>query len=62
MFLFPPWQEIYRTDNERKQSWKEAVYTFAMMKETYSKYGYNVIEVPKASVSERRQFITRLVV
>src|SRR5690606_33234845 len=58
VFILPPWQEIYKTDNERKQSWEEAVYTFAKMKETYSKYGYNVIEVPRASVSERRQFIT----
>lgn len=62
VFILPPWQEIYKTDNERKQSWEEAVYTFAKMKETYSKYGYNVIELPRASVSEKRQFITRLVV
>ncbi|MFC3198104.1 AAA family ATPase [Parapedobacter deserti] len=25
IFILPPWEEIYETDTERKQSWKEAV-------------------------------------
>lgn len=57
VFILPPWQAIYKTDNERKQSWKEALFTFEKMKETYREYGYNVIEVPKVSVLERQQFI-----
>ena len=28
IFILPPWQEIYETDNERKQDWEEAVLTF----------------------------------
>lgn len=57
VFILPPWQEIYETDNERKQSWEEAECTFKKMKETYLEFGYNVIEVPKASVKERTEFI-----
>lgn len=57
VFILPPWREIYQTDSERKQSWKEALFTFNKMKETYLAYGYNVIEVPKISVLERGQFI-----
>lgn len=57
VFILPPWRAIYETDNERKQTWKEALFTFDKMKETYLKYGYNVIEVPKVSVLERRQFV-----
>lgn len=28
VFILPPWKEIYELDNERKQTWEEAVYTF----------------------------------
>jgi len=57
VFLLPPWQEIYKTDNERKQSWKEAEVTFKKMKETYLEFDYNVIEVPRVNVKERAEFI-----
>lgn len=57
VFILPPWKEIYETDSERKQSWKEALFTFDQMKEIYLEYGYNVIEVPRVSVLERQQFV-----
>lgn len=59
VFILPPWEEIYQTDNERKQTWEEAVFTFDRMKETYLDYGYEVIEVPKAAVGLRRAFIEK---
>lgn len=59
VFILPPWEEIYQTDNERKQTWEEAVFTFEKMKETYLGYGYEVMEVPKAAVGLRRTFIER---
>lgn len=57
VFILPPWQEIYHTDAERKQDWKEAESTFHNMKNTYLAFGYDVIELPKTSVSERATFI-----
>ncbi len=57
VFILPPWKEIYQTDNERKQTWEEAGFTFQRMKETYLSYGYEVIELPKADVETRRKFI-----
>jgi predicted ATPase len=57
VFILPPWQKIYQTDKERKQTWEEAVYTFHEMKNTYELYGYQLIEVPKASIMERAEFI-----
>lgn len=57
VFILPPWREIYQTDRERKQTWKEAVFTYKKMKETYQKYGYNITEVPKASVKKRVKFV-----
>ena len=57
VFILPPWEEIYETDSERKQTWEEAVFTFEKMKETYLKFGYNIIEVPKCGVEERAKFV-----
>lgn len=59
VFILPPWEEIYVTDSERKQSWAEALETFESMKKVYEKYGYETIEVPKLSIAERVQFIER---
>mgnify|MGYP000966064771 CR=1 FL=1 len=57
VFILPPWHEIYVTDQERKQSWQEAIITYNSMRNIYNKYGYEVIEVPKDSVENRVQFI-----
>lgn len=61
VFILPPWQEIYETDNERKQNWKEAVLTFEKMRKTYKNYGYEAIEVPKTTVRERADFILKYI-
>jgi len=57
VFMLPPWQEIYETDDARKQDWREAALTFEKMCETYRDYGYNIVEIPKISVSKRADFI-----
>lgn len=58
VFILPPWEEIYELDNERKQTWEEAVYTFDKMKHTYLHYGYEVVEVPKDTIENRGRFIS----
>ncbi|MBK1896417.1 AAA family ATPase [Chryseobacterium paridis] len=57
VFILPPWAKIYETDNERKQTWEEAVDTYDAMKATYSTYGYKAIEVPLDTVENRVKFI-----
>jgi predicted ATPase len=57
VFLLPAWEEIYETDGERKQDWKEAVYTCEMMGMTYLEYGYAIIEVPKIPADKRALFV-----
>ena len=57
VFMLPPWHQIYTTDSERKQSWKEALLTYDKMIETYQKYGYETIEVPRLNVNERAHFV-----
>ena len=57
VFLLPPWEEIYTSDAERYESFEEATKIHAYLVDTYTKYGYDLHEVPKTSVAERFQFI-----
>lgn len=57
VFLLPPWKDIYHTDEERKQNWEEAVFTFHQMKETYAAYGYAIIEIPHDTAENRAEFV-----
>ena len=57
VFLFPPWQEIYETDAERKQDFETAVATYEVLKDVYRKYDYVLVEVPKMPVTDRVAFI-----
>jgi predicted ATPase len=57
VFIAPPWPAIYGQDAERKQTLEEARLTYEAMVETYSAYGYELIELPKVSVEERVRFV-----
>lgn len=57
VFLLPPWEEIYTSDAERYESYEEASKIHNYLVDTYTKYGYELHEVPKMSVEERFQFI-----
>ena len=57
VFLLPPWEEIYTSDAERYESYEEASKIHHFLVDTYTKYGYDLHEVPKTSVEERFQFI-----
>lgn len=57
IFILPPWEEIYKSDNERYETFEEALKISAYLYATYKKYGYDPIEVPKLSVKDRTNFI-----
>lgn len=61
VFILPPWEDIYETDNERKQTWEEAVATFDPLKQTYVDCGYVLVEVPRLPLAERADFLLRYV-
>lgn len=58
-FLFPPWEAIYINDKERQQDFKEAIQTYAALKEGYQLCGYTLIEVPLTSIEDRVNFILK---
>lgn len=57
VFVAPPWPEIYRNDAERRQTFDEARHTCEAMTEAYRHYGYELVELPRDSVSERLRFV-----
>ena len=57
VFLLPPWEDIYATDNERYESFHQAVEIYEQLKLSYLSNGYSTIEVPKDSVARRCEFI-----
>ena len=57
IFFLPIWKEIYVSDQERYESYEQALEIEKHLIDTYKKYNYNVIEVPKDSVENRMQFI-----
>ncbi len=57
VFVTPPWEEIYRNDEERKQSFEEATETYNQIVAAYREYGYEIVDLPKVSVRARAQFV-----
>jgi len=57
VLIAPPWKEIYGRDEERRQDWEVAVRTHAVMVETYTELGYELVELPLASVAQRAAFV-----
>jgi len=61
VFLMPPWQEIYSTDSERDQTFCESVQVFEGLRKWYAEWGYKTIEVPRATIGQRVDFILQTV-
>jgi predicted ATPase len=57
VFIAPPWPQIFMQDAERKQSPEEARATYEVMIKTYSKLGYELIQIPQLPVDQRAQFV-----
>ena len=53
IFILPPWEDIYVSDQERYENFEQAQLIHDHLVETYQKYGYELIEVPKDTVDER---------
>lgn len=57
VFILPPWEEIYVSDNERYETYEQALLIHKHLIETYNSYGYELHEVPKASLEDRMRFV-----
>nr|WP_306353970.1 ATP-binding protein [Flavobacterium sp. '19STA2R22 D10 B1'] len=57
IFILPPWEEIYTSDDARYENYEQAQSLYIHLKDTYQNYGYQLIEVPKDTVDNRILYI-----
>ncbi|MGN6500574.1 MAG: AAA family ATPase, partial [Tsuneonella sp.] len=55
----PAWQDIYRQDEQRIQTYSEAAASDHAVTAAWRRYGYEVVDLPLASVAERLAFMQR---
>jgi predicted ATPase len=59
VFVLPPWEGIYTTDEERDQSFDEAIDVHAKVVGWYRSCGYALNEVPRFPVAQRVEHVLR---
>ena len=57
VFMMPPWEDIYKTDNERYESYEQSLIIYEYLIEGYSQMDYSIITVPEGSITDRVNFI-----
>lgn len=57
VFFLPPWEDIYKEDNERYESYEQAVVIGSILVDFYKKLDYSPVIVPLTSIEERYLFI-----
>ncbi|MDQ3194158.1 MAG: AAA family ATPase [Bacteroidota bacterium] len=60
VFLAPPWQEIYKIDNERKHSFDEALVGYNSTVKMYESFGHKMVLIPKTDAAGRADFVIDL--
>lgn len=61
VFVAPPWPELFRKDEERKHTFEDAMAEYPLILDAYRERGYELVEIPKLSVTERIDLILRIV-
>lgn len=57
IFITPPWQEIYITDEVRYENFEQSLAIFNHLKRAYENLDYQLIEVPCGTIEFRTDFI-----
>ena len=57
IFIFQPWEEIYKKDENRIEEFSEAKKISPFIYKVYNNAGIKIIEVPNLSIQERVKFI-----
>lgn len=60
VFVAPPWEEIYTTDDMRRATFDEAKAFHAAVVAAYERSGYEMVELPRATVEARVDFMNAL--
>lgn len=57
IFRAHAWSAIYRPDAERIQDWEEAVASDEAVAQAWRDYGYELVDLPRAPVDDRAEFV-----
>jgi predicted ATPase len=57
VFILKPWEAIYTQDNERYESFEQALFIHEFLVKTYAEYGYTCSDIPFGTVESRIDFI-----
>ena len=57
VFMVPPWKELFATDAERQHAFEAAEAEFESLLKAYPANGYEVVLIPKGTLSERASFL-----
>lgn len=57
VFILKPWETIYTSDNERYESFEQALEIHEHLLNTYRKFNYKLIDVPFGTVENRIDYI-----
>ena len=60
VFILKPWEAIYTSDNERYESFEEALQIHNYLVNTYKNFNYTLIDVPFDTVENRSIFILKV--
>lgn len=61
VLALPSWPEIYVTDDERRMPFEQAAAFGVSVRDVYVRLGYRVVDVPRASIAERTEFVIHAV-
>ncbi|MBT8280504.1 MAG: ATP-binding protein [Muriicola sp.] len=57
LVMLPPWEDIYTRDDERLETFEQAIEIHEELRTMYKELNYNSLEVPIGSIEERASFI-----
>ena len=57
VFMMPPWKDIYKTDNERYETYEQSLVIYDFLIKAYEKLDYDIIIVPESKIENRVEFI-----
>lgn len=60
VFILKPWEAIYTIDNERYESFEQAIKIHDNLVNTYKNYNYTLVDVPFDTVEKRTNFILKV--
>ena len=57
VFILPPWEAIFTSDSERYEDFNQAKTIHHHLVNTYTRFGYDLLDVPFGTIEERVNFI-----